>query len=315
LRHQQGGSSDELGGALAYLQHLTTNDIRKAAIGKALYAHLLNDAGGVIDDIFIYRLEEEKYLVIVNASRKEVDLAWMESNKKNYAITILEAPYAAAIAVQGPKAVNLMTDLSDDIPSLGRNQMAEFPIGDYSALVARTGYTGEDGVELFAPAGHLLPISELIIKAGLKWDLKPCGLGARDTLRTEAAYPLYGHELDEHHTSLQAGLAWVVSFDKGDFIGRDALVKQKEQGFREKLYGFKVESGGVARPGGQIFIKGQAAGAVTSGTFSPTLGIPIGIAYLPTKTAESGEKLVIQQGTREFQAVTVKPPFYKREKR
>lgn len=299
-------------GATDYLQHLVTNDLRKATIGKGIYAHLLNEKGGVIDDIFVYRFEDEKYLVIVNASRRETDLAWMEKNKKDFDVDVMEAPYAAAFALQGPKAISIAAKLNPEIASLPRFGIAEFEIGDVSAHVARTGYTGEDGVEFFAPAGHLLIVWDMVMKAGADVGLLPCGLGARDTLRTEAAYPLYGHELDENHTSLEAGLDWVVKLDKGEFIGRAALLKQKAAGLPTKLVGFKVEAGGVARNGGTILINGKESGTVASGTFSPTLSYPIGMAYFPAGTSE-GMKFTIKQGPRELQAVTVPMPFFKKK--
>ncbi len=298
--------------AAAYLNHITTNNIEKAPLGKGLYAHLLNEKGGVIDDIFVYRLEDDRFLVIVNASRREADLAWMESHKKGFSVDVMEVPYAAAIAVQGPKAAEILEKLSPEIPKLSRFYISEFVIGDLSAHVARTGYTGEDGFEIFAPAGHLIPIFDQLMQVGKSRGLLPCGLGARDTLRTEVAYPLYGHELDENHTPLEAGLEWVVKWDKGDFIGRAALEKQKKEGIKNQLCGFQVNSGGVARPGGQIFANGKEVSTVASGTFSPSLNVSIGMAYLPIDVPKEGALIQIRQGTREIGAATVKLPFYKR---
>jgi aminomethyltransferase len=298
--------------AESYLQYLTTNDVRKATVGKGIYAHLLNEKGGVIDDIFIYRLEEEKFLVIINASRADVDQAWMKKQKGNFEVEIVEAPFPAALAVQGPKAVEVLGKLSSRVSELPRFGISELEFGEISSLVARTGYTGEDGFELFAPAGHLLQIWPALFKAGQTEGLLPCGLGARDTLRTEVAYPLYGHELDETHTPFQARLSWVVKLEKGDFIGREALLKQKSSGFADQLYGFKVESGGVARPGGTILINNKEVGKVASGTFSPSLNYSIGMAYLPVDVSEEGAPLTILQGARELKASTVKMPFYRK---
>lgn len=295
-----------------YLQYLVTNDVKKASLGKGLYAHLLNAQGGIIDDIFIYRIEDQKFLLVINASRKEGDIAWMESQINNFDVKVMEAPYAAALAIQGPKAKDILKKFSDDIPAMGHHAIAEFQMGSMTAFVGRTGYTGEDGFEIFAPAGHLLQFWEELFKVGTPMGLIPCGLGARDTLRTEVAYPLYGHELDENHTPLEAGLSWVVSFDKGNFIGKEALVKQKAAGLKQKLYGFKILSGGVARPGGVIKINGSEVGTVASGTFSPTLNYAIGMAFLPVATEKEGFALTIVQGTRELQAQTIKMPFYKK---
>jgi aminomethyltransferase len=295
----------------AYLQNLVTNDLRKATPGKGIYAHLLNERGGVIDDIFVYRLDDEKFLVIVNASRRDVDTAWMNSHKSGFDVTLTEAPYAAGLALQGPSAVDMIAKLSPDAARLPRFGIGDFPLLDVSSLVARTGYTGEDGFEFFAPAGHMLQIWDMLFNVGKGMGLVAAGLGARDTLRTEAAYPLYGHELDENHTPFEAGLDWVVKMDKGTFIGRDALAKQKAAGLKVKLRGFKVGAGGVARPGGKILLNGTDVGEVASGTFAPTLNAAIGMAYLPTHVTD-GSALTIMQGTRSLSATVVPLPFYKK---
>ena len=297
-------------GAFDFLQRLITNDLRKAISGKGIYAHLLNEKGGVIDDIFVYRLEDEKFLMIVNASRKDVDLAWMQKQSSGFDVDLMEAPFPAAFALQGPASAAIAAKLNPEIPNLARFHIGEFEIGDVTALVARTGYTGEDGFEFFAPAGHLLIIWDQLFDVGKSRGLLAAGLGARDTLRTEVAYPLYGHELDENHTSLESGLGWVVKFDKGDFIGRDALEKQKNAGLPTHLIGFKVEQGGVPRPGGKILSNGKVVGTVASGTFSPSLNTSIGMAFVPRDIPTEGAKITIQQGSRESQAVTVKMPFF-----
>ncbi len=298
--------------AASFLNYLVTNDVEKAPVGKGIYAHLLNENGGVIDDLFIYRLPEDRFLLILNASRREADLAWIKSKSKGYDVDMIEPPYPAALALQGPKAIDVMEKLSADVRSLQRFGIMDLNVGDFDILVARTGYTGEDGFELFAPAAHLLLIFDILIKQGASSGLLPCGLGARDTLRTEVAYPLYGHELDESHTPLEAGLEWVIRWNKGDFIGRSALEKQKKEGTKNHLCGFKIAAGGVARPGGQIFQNGKEVGIVASGTFSPTLNEAIGMAYLPTSISKDSAQLQIRQGTRELSAVTAKLPFYKK---
>lgn len=299
-------------GAKDFLQRLISNDIEKAPLGKGIYAHLLTPDGGVIDDIFVYHVEEEKFLLIINASRREVDEKWIGSQTKGFDVDVIEAPFGAGLAVQGPKAIDIINELVPNGINLDRFEIADLSFGDINALVGRTGYTGEDGVEIFAPAGHLLQIWDKIFKVGPSYGLKPAGLGARDTLRTEVSYPLYGHELDEDHTPFEAGLGWVVKLEKGDFIGRDALIKRKAAGIKTKLFGFKVESGGVARPGGKVFFDRKEIGTVCSGTFSPTLGYPIGMAYLPAATSVENQNLKIMQGERELSAVTVKMPFYKK---
>lgn len=298
--------------AEAFLQYIGTNDVRKAAVGVGIYSHLLNEAGHVIDDIFIYRLEQDKFLVIVNASRSDVDIAWMKKHAAKFSVQVMDIPFSAGLALQGPAAVEIVKKLSPEAAELPRFGIGEFEIGDVSALVARTGYTGEDGFEFFGPAGHLLIIFEDILRYGKDFGLLPCGLGARDTLRTEVAYPLYGHELDENHTPFEAGLSWVVKLDKGDFIGRNALVKQKSDGLKTHLVGFKVESGGVARPEAKVFQDGKEIGHVTSGTFAPTLGFALGLAYVPVSVAKEGAALEIRQGERVLKAATIKWPFLKK---
>lgn len=296
--------------AEAFLQNLVTNDVRRATLGKGIYAHLLNEKGGVIDDIFIYRVEDQKFLVIVNASRRAEDLAWMQSHVGPMNVAVVEATVGAALALQGPASSAIVEKLAPAIAKLPRFGIGEFSIGNTKALVARTGYTGEDGFEFFAPAAHLLGIFDELFAIGAPLGLVPCGLGARDTLRTEVAYPLYGNELDEDHTPLEAGLAWVVRFDKGDFIGRAALEKQKAAGFKQKLAGFRVETGGIARHGATIVADGHDAGVVTSGTYSPSLSMAIGLAYMAPDMAAPGQIFKIRQGTREMSAVAVKLPFY-----
>lgn len=298
--------------ALAYLQKLLTNNIQKAVGGKGVYAHLLNDKGGVIDDLFVYGIEDDRFLVIVNSSRREPDLAWLNNHKGSFNVELMEAPFSAGLALQGPAAVKIAEKLSPDMARLSRFEINECPMGEVSCHAARTGYTGEDGFEFFGPAGHLLIIWNDILKKGKEFGLELCGLGARDTLRTEVGYPLYGHELDEDHSPLEAGLEWVVKWDKGDFIGRSVLEKQKAEGIKNHLTGFKVIAGGVARNNGEISYNGARVGRVASGTFSPTLGIPIGMALLPIHIPKEGASLLIKQGTRELKAVTVKLPFYKK---
>jgi aminomethyltransferase len=298
--------------SLDFLNFLLTNDISKIQAGQAIYAHMLNEKGTVIDDLFVYRLTDDRFLVIINASRRDVDMKWMEKQSRSFSVSLMEAPYAAAFALQGPQAVALGGRLNPDILSLNRNQIGEFTIGDSTLHVARTGYTGEDGLEFFGPAGHLLPLWDQIFERGAEFGLLPCGLGARDTLRTEVGYPLYGHELDEQHTPLEANLEWVIKWNKGDFIGREALERQKTKGLSQKLYGFRVDEGGVARAGATIWYNGANVGTVASGTFGPSLGYAIGTAFLPAEIPLESASLIIRQGSREFKAQTTKMPFYKK---
>jgi aminomethyltransferase len=295
-----------------YLQHLVTSDVKRATQGKGIYAHLLNEKGGVIDDLFVYKLEDERYLLIVNASRTDADVAWMKAHTGSFEVEIELLNDTAALALQGPRASAIMERLSPVASMLPRHSIGEFSIANQSCWVARTGYTGEDGFEIFGAASHMQPVWDLIWEVGPNFQLAPAGLGARDTLRTEVAYPLYGHELDEARTPVQAGLSWVVAFDKGDFIGREPLIEQRAKGVSERLVGFKIEEGGVARPDALIFVDGIEVGKVTSGTFSPSLGFPIGLGYVPAAVAKDAAALTVRQGAREMKGVTAKTPFYRK---
>ena len=296
--------------AESFLQGLVTNDVRRATLSKGVYAHLLNEKGGVIDDIFIYHVEEQKYLLIVNASRRVEDVAWIQKHAQGKNVAVVEATVGAALALQGPEAMAIAARVCPSIAYLPRFGIAEFSVGETKTLVARTGYTGEDGVEFFAPAPHLAVVFDALVAAGASRGLSPAGLGARDTLRTEVAYPLYGNELDEDHTPLEAGLAWVVRWDKGDFIGRAALERQKAAGLQRKLVGFRIEAGGIARHGATVVVDGKDVGVVTSGTYAPSLSQAIGLAYVPAALAHVGQKFQIRQGNREMSAIAVKLPFY-----
>jgi aminomethyltransferase len=302
-------------GARATLQQLVTNDVSTLATNRGLYALLCRDDGHVIDDLYIYCLDEERFLVIVNASRSSVDMAWM-SERLGPETQIMEQPQAAALAVQGPAAAGRIGPLSKDALLLSKNGVAELSLLDMEIVVARTGYTGEDGFELFGPAGHLFPVYEFLMKEGKSVGLVNCGLGARDTLRLEMGYRLYGHELDEDHSALEAGLGWAVKLTKPMFIGRDALLKEKAAGSRQRLIGFRLKDRGVPREKCEIHFGGKPVGTVTSGTFSPSLGIGIGMAYvdnaLMPKATETASPLTVQIHGRAVPAEVTPLPFYRK---
>jgi aminomethyltransferase len=251
----------------------------------------------------------------VNASRIEADLAWMEP-RLCPETEIMEQPQPAALALQGPAASSIMEKIAPDAVQLARNDVAEFPIQDMELVVARTGYTGEDGFEVFGPAGHVFPFYQGLLKAGEAHGLALCGLGARDTLRLEMGYRLYGHDMDESHTALEAGLGWVVKFDKPDFIGREALLKEKAAGSARRLIGFRLKERGVPREGGLLSCEGREIGRVTSGTFSPSLQIGIGLGYVDSvlfpKGAEDAHPLSLTLHGRPVPAEIAAPPFYKK---
>jgi aminomethyltransferase len=302
-------------GARATLQNLVTNDVSTLPANRGLYALLCRENGHVIDDLYIYCLDEERFLVIVNASRSTVDIAWM-SERLGPETRLMEQPQPAALAVQGPAAEGLIGRLSKEALLLKKNGVAELSIMDMDIVVARTGYTGEDGFELFGPAGHVFPVYEFLMKEGKAAGLVNCGLGARDTLRLEMGYRLYGHELDEDHTALESGLGWAVKLTKQSFIGRDALLKEKATGSARRLIGFRLKDRGVPREKCEILFDGKTVGTVTSGTFSPSLGIGIGMAYVDNallpKTTETAPSIAIQIHGRPVPAEIVPLPFYRK---
>ena len=291
--------------ALPFLQKLCTNDIAKCAPGKAMYSHLCDERGGVIDDIFVYCFDSARYLIVVNASTSEKDFSWMEKHKMSGVTLAHKSSELSMIAVQGPKAVSVLSKIFKPVPE--RHRIAEERFGTHPAFVCRTGYTGEDGCELIVPNEGIVELTEAVMEAGKDAGIEPCGLGARDTLRLESGYLLYGNDVDEQHTPLEAGVGWVVKFDKGDFIGRAALLRQKESGVSRKLTAFKLKERGIPRHGSKIFRDGEEIGAVTSGTFSPSLQAGIALGYVPSGAQGA---FAIECLGKPVPAETVKLPFY-----
>jgi len=289
-----------------FLQNLLANDVaRLKDSGKALYSCMLNQEGGVIDDLITYYINDNFYRMVVNASTREKDLAWMTKQAKSYAVEISERNDYAMIAVQGPNArakahLALGEDASDKL-----DDMAAFYIRDYGDIsVARTGYTGEDGYEIMVPEKDVSALWSRLLEAGVK----PCGLGARDTLRLEAGMNLYGADMDETISPLQAGLSWTVAWEPAerDFIGRQALESEKAAGVKLKLVGLVLEGKGVLRNHQKVIVNGIEAGEVTSGSFSPTLNQAIAFARVPMNI---GEICQIEIRGKQLNARVVKPPF------
>jgi aminomethyltransferase len=298
--------------AFAYLQHLVVSDVSKLpdAGGAAQYSLLCLEAGGIIDDIIIYRLAPELFIVVVNASNRDKDVAWMRGHAANFKVTLDdETIETALIAVQGPQAIALVNSLSDaDIPSMARFGVIETAVADIPVMIARTGYTGEDGVELFCAADKAAELwATLAEKGGV-----PCGLGARDTLRLEAALPLYGHEMDEHVHPYEARLGWVVKTDKdADFLGKGTLSELKETPRVKVLVGIEVEGRGIPREGYTLMVGDKAIGHITSGTFSPMKNK--GVAMARVDAAYSKKNTAVDVLIRETRhaARVVALPFYK----
>ncbi len=299
-------------GALAALQWVTANDVSRLADGCAQYSLLLTPRGGIVDDVIVYRLAAERYLLCVNASNRVGDLRFMRGHMKT-ADVVDRSDEFALLAVQGPVATEIVAGLADtdlsDVPSFA---LVEAEIAGHRGMLARTGYTGEDGWEIYCPAAAASAVWAAVIDAGSGRGVGPAGLGARDTLRLEAALPLYGHELDRDTSPLEARLGWVVSMDKGDFIARAALLAQKERGVSRKLVGIEVAVGAPPRQGYRLLRGGIAIGEVTSGTHSPTLGKGIALGYVEPKSARLGSELAVEVRGREVPACVVPLPFYRR---
>lgn len=300
-------------GAEAFLQANTPNNVARLKMGRAHYSGLMTERGTYVDDLLVYRLGATDFLLVVNAANRERDLAVLrERAGPDVEIEDLSDEYAL-IAVQGPRAEDLLGQLSSDpISELRYYGFVEGHVLGAPALISRTGYTGEDGFELYVGWEQGEAVWEAVLAAGASEGILPAGLGARDTLRLEASMALYGHELDEETTPLEAGLGWVVKFKKGDYLGRDVLLAQRDNGLERRLAGFELADKGIAREGHEILSDNEVVSRVTSGVWSPTLEKAIGMAYLPTALTEVGTPIEIQVRKRRIAAHVVEMPFYRR---
>ena len=301
-------------GAEAYLNGLFTNDVRLLSPGKGQYSLMLNDNGGVIDDLILYKREDGSFFLIVNASKIEEDFAWMQSRLPADVTLENQSGHWAGLALQGPRAAELLQQMLGAeclLPS--RNRLLELQIANGPVLLARTGYTGEDGFEWFCPAQVATFWWERILEAGRELGVLPCGLGARDTLRMEACYPLNGSDLSPTLTPLEAGLAQFVKFEKGDFTGRAALETQRTEGVQRKLSALVMQGKTPPpRPHYPVLHQGQLVAETTSGTLSPTLGLGIALAYLPTDLSVPGTEVAVEIRGRSFPAIVAPRPLYRR---
>jgi len=318
-------------GAEVFLNRTLTNDARRLVIGQGQYTLMCNEQGGVVDDLYAYRLTADEYLLIINASRIEDDLAWLEKQlnvvDQSTRVNLRNASEElGAVAVQGPRVVEFINNWLSG-PSQGgtaitkttdlkKNQVANLRFEGNNIWISRTGYTGEDGFEVVAPAGIINSVWNRILELGRPHGLKPAGLGARDTLRTEVCYPLYGHELDESTTPLEAGLGFFVSLDKGEFVGRPVLAEQKAKGVNKRLVAFKMtDKSAPPRPHYPIWNTGSnnaRIGEVTSGTQSPSLGIGIGMGYVAPQSAVAETPLEVEIRGKRAPAVVVPKPIYRK---
>ena len=318
-------------GALDFLNHTLTNDVRKLAVGQGQYTLMCNERGGVIDDLYAYRVGEQEFLLIINASRIDDDVAWFEKQHAawpQHAQVQLKniSGQTGAVALQGPRVREFIDQCFPGpfsggakvarASELKKNEIAATSFGGKPIHVGCTGYTGEDGFEIIAPSEVIEEIWSKLLAAGHAHCLQPAGLGARDTLRTEACYPLYGHELNEQTTPIEAGVGFFVALDKGEFIGRSVLAEQKAKGVAKKCVAFKMtDKSAPPRPHYPIWSTGSGAatiGEVVSGTQSPTLNLGIGLGYVPAEFAKPGTAIEIEIRGKRSPAVVVAKPFYKR---
>ena len=296
------------GDALEFLQHLVTNDLSQLGLGQAQYNLLLNEQGGIVDDLVVYH-GEEGFFVVVNASNREKDLGWFREHAPP-GIEVEDRTFELAlIAFQGPRAQELLP--ADGLDGLAYFGFRRGGVAGVRALISRTGYTGEDGFEIFVNSDRVAEVWDAILARGKDAGVLPAGLGARDATRLEAALRLWGNDMDETVNPYEAGLGWTVKLDKGDFIGRDALVKVKAEGPRRKLVGLKLEPGSIGRHGAAVSSGGKKAGVITSGTHSFFLGYPIALAMVEAASLRVGDTVGVEVRGREAPAEVVKLPFYR----
>ena len=303
--------------AIPFVNGLTSNDAAKLVDGQAQYSALTTTEGTVIDDLLVYRFAADHLLLVVNAGTTDKDWDWVTSHRgdENVELQNVSAAYCQ-IALQGPDALSILQTLTAvPLTKIKYYHFSEGPVDDVPAIVSRTGYTGEDGFEVYAAADKAEQLWDKILDAGkfgTNDGVLPCGLAARNTLRLEAGMCLYGHEIDETTTLLEANLGWICKLNKGDFTGRGRLARQKEEGIKRKLVGFEVTDRGIARDGQDVLIDGERVGQVTSGSPAPFLKKNIGMAYVPAEFANEGRAIEIDVRGRLVGAQIVPLPFYKR---
>ena len=297
--------------ALAYLQRLLTNDLAALGAGHAIYSQMCNEAGGILDDLVVYRETDDRFIVVVNAANREKDTAWMREHLFGDAALEDHSDELSLIAFQGPQAHALLPRGSSDTEDIPYFGFRSGKVAGVSALISRTGYTGEDGFELFVASDQVGKVWDAILAEGRSAGVLPAGLGARDATRLEAALRLYGNDMDETVNPYEAGLGWTVKLGKSDFLGHDALATVKEQGPKRSLIGFKTAPGDIPRHGAAVIHGGRRVGAVTSGTHSFFLGHPIALAMIEVPSFPVGERIAVEVRGREAPGEVVKLPFYR----
>lgn len=302
-------------GALDLLQHVTTNDVSKIMKGKAQYNCMPNGKGGIVDDLLVYHYDDDKYFMVVNASNIEKDWNWINSQNKFDAELENASDKISLLALQGPKSKDILKKLtSTDLDKLGSFALVQGEVARQSnIIISTTGYTGSGGYELYMYNSSAKKVWKEILNAGKEFGIKPAGLGARDTLRLEMGLCLYGNDLNENTSPLESGLGWITKFrDYKDFIDKEYLLKQKQEGVKRKLVGFELKEKGIPRKGYEITnMDGEHIGEVTSGTFSPSLEKPIGMGYVNMEYSKEGENIYIEIRNKRILAEVVNMPFLK----
>lgn len=300
-------------GAVELLHRVAANDASRLDTGQAQYSLLLTEEGTVIDDLLVYRIGEDAFLLVVNAATRAGDWEWLQTHAEGMEVQLEDrSDETALLALQGPRAQEILAPLTDvELDEVAFYRFTRGTVAGVSALVSRTGYTGEDGFEIYHDAAQAPEVWRALLDAGAGGELEPAGLAARDILRLEVGYPLYGNDLDRDHTALEAGLGWVVKLEGHDFVGREALLRQKERGIERRLTGIRLTERGFPREGYAVVHEGREVGTVTSGTMSPALGEGIALAYLPTELAAPDTPVAVRIRGRDVEGVTQRPPFYR----
>lgn len=294
------------------IQQVTVNDLSRAEVGQAQYSALTREDGGILDDLIIYRLPD-RFMLVVNASNREKDWRWIEAHADGMDVELVDrSDETALLALQGPAAREILRPLASvDVDAVGYYRFAVGQVGGVEAIISGTGYTGEDGFELYVGAEDAPALWDRILDAGAGQGLIPAGLGARDSLRLEVGYALYGNDLDEDHTPLESALGWITKLDKGDFVGREAIARQKEEGIPTRLVGLRLTERGFPRPGYPVVdAGGERVGEVTSGTVSPSLEVGVALARVKDGFHATGTELGVEIRGRAVPAVVERPPFY-----
>ena len=302
--------------AIEFVNSITTNDVTKLVDGQAHYSALPNENGGVVDDLLVYRFGPEKLLLVVNAGTTEKDWAWITSQKKdeNLSLRNASADYCQ-IAIQGPKAIGILQQLTEtELEPIKYYHFTTGKVDGVDAIISRTGYTGEDGFEVYADAKYAEELWNKMLDTGKGDGIVPCGLAARNTLRLESAMSLYGHELGDDISTFEANLGWITKMDKPEFIGKEALADLKTAGLKRRLVGFEMKEPGIARDEFDVYVNDEKVGVVTSGSPAPFLKKNIGLAFVPPEFAKIGQELRIDVRGKKLLAEIVPTPFYKRQK-